>query len=471
MWPAGVAILWLAAIAVSDMNGVDPWGGLLGEFQRFQGLLPSVVYVILAAGTALAVRGSGNTRLIAAGLFLGAVLSAAYVAVAAVGLGWVNWQSGATDRAVGLFGQPNVLGVQLVCGGMAGLGLLGTSRERGHEPIAVGLAGVAAVLILTFSRAAWVGAIAGTAVLFVLDAGPPRISGRIAATALGAILVAVFAMQLVPSSSENFAMRQGFMDTGSQSTRVGLWKTGVEMLRDRPLIGSGPDSFPLRFGEYRHEDQPGIGAGAVRAESSHSLILDHLIDTGILGTALYLTLIVTVLATVTGRLRGRRDPVTAGLVAALAAYFAATSFSFAESITGWIPWVLLGALAGAAPTPGQILARHDVSRSAAAIAGAALLASGVVLFTADLFAGEAESRLETDPSGSPAFASRARRLNPLAPHYREVEAQALLGADRPGEAEQVLERLNGGSPPTHYASSRRPKPCTPRTRRAAERKR
>ncbi len=61
--------------------------------------------------------------------------------------------------------------------------------------------------------------------------------------------------------------------------RVQYWNAASSMLRDYPLLGVGPDNFRLRFADYSGISEAHIGTHA------HSLYLESLADTGVLGFA------------------------------------------------------------------------------------------------------------------------------------------------------------------------------------------
>jgi len=59
--------------------------------------------------------------------------------------------------------------------------------------------------------------------------------------------------------------------------RIQYWTAALGMLRDRPLLGVGPDNFRLRFTDYSGIAESHIGTHA------HSQYLESLADTGVLG--------------------------------------------------------------------------------------------------------------------------------------------------------------------------------------------
>lgn len=62
-------------------------------------------------------------------------------------------------------------------------------------------------------------------------------------------------------------------------SRIQYWQAAVDMLRDHPLFGVGPDNFRLRFVEYSGSDESHSGTHA------HSFYLESLANSGLLGFA------------------------------------------------------------------------------------------------------------------------------------------------------------------------------------------
>ncbi len=368
--PAVLALLaFLAIQTLATALGVDPIGSLFGEFQRYQGILVLIAYAALAVATALAVsrpsplaqrtgRGAGGEGARARsatpllwGLTAGGAAAATYAALDALGLDWLKWDTRAPDRLGGLFGQPNVLAIQLVVSACAAAALLRSVSGWRRDGLAAALGLMAAALVLTYSRGGWVGA-GVAAVTFLGLQAPLRRSHilRLAPLALAAVALLAVVPQGRSVLDSAVARGQSTVDVRGQSTRLGLWKNALEMATDRPLVGAGPDAFSVLFPEYRDEGQAGVESRNVRPESAHNIWLDQLVGGGIPGLLAFAALAAIVLWK-GGRTALRLAPgpdryAFAGLVAAFAGYLTAASFAFAEAMTGWLPWLVGGAIIG-----------------------------------------------------------------------------------------------------------------------------
>ncbi len=97
-------------------------------------------------------------------------------------------------------------------------------------------------LALTFTRSAWVGLVAGVGVLIVLK------DRRLFA----AIPLVVALTILVAPTSVTARMYSMFdVNDPSNKDRVAMLQSGVEIVRDHPLTGVGPDMVKSVYKEYR----------------------------------------------------------------------------------------------------------------------------------------------------------------------------------------------------------------------------
>jgi O-antigen ligase len=497
-WPRLLIGTTLAFVAVNLLALIfaEDWrNSLWGEFQRYQGFAATVLYVLLFVVAAFAVRSMRDLRLLFWAIFAGAMVAVVYALVQKAGLDWIEWTGRTVSRPFGTMGQANNLGAYLVAVIPLAAFLALTVRGRWQQ-LAVGLAVIAmlAALLFTVSRSAYIalavvlliwGVAAARWFLPSLVADPERRRGIqvgvLAATAAPLVLASVVVLFI--------GLPQGrvaiFSETNDEaiSGRRTLWAMAGEMTLDRPLLGYGQDAFSIKFSAYRDEpDLPGIGIRSLNPESSHNFFLDLSSGTGILGLLSFVALVGSVLWLAMRRADASDNPTLRLAIVALASgvigYLVAITFGFAEAITTWIFWLLLGALAAlllerAADTednnPGRAAAFDEdrpvtrrerraqareaekQARRAAALqpnflvmgvaavmlslVGAALLAWAAMITAADLAAGQAQEAAERDEL-DPAvrLASRAVLLNPFSKLYMVEEAQDRLRSSITGSS-------------------------------------
>jgi len=176
-----IALVILASVSIP----IAPSPALAAEFTLR--LMCLALLALLAAGEI------DDPRSAAAALVTGAVVQSAIAALqvatqSSLGLGWLGEQGAVIDqpglwvRGSGLGRHPNILGGYLLAGLMAALGLAWTAGGRlpGRQS-ALALAAfslVTAGLLATFSRSAWMGALAGLTMIAAALATRPSDAPR-----------------------------------------------------------------------------------------------------------------------------------------------------------------------------------------------------------------------------------------------------------------------------------------------------
>ena len=107
--------------------------------------------------------------------------------------------------------------------------------------LAVGLSGWA--LLVSRTRNAWLGALAGLVVLAVIRA--PRALWLLG----GAVLLVLVAR---PAA----VMDRLTVTDASSRDRYYMWQAGIDMIRDKPVFGQGPGMIPSAYPAYRWSEAP-----------------------------------------------------------------------------------------------------------------------------------------------------------------------------------------------------------------------
>lgn len=428
-WPLVALAAFLVVEAIATVAGVDPVRGLLGETARYQGLLPLLMYGALMLA-ALAATSRGETpRVLLWGLFAGGALSAVYGLIQKAGLDWVTWAGLPEGRIGAAFAQPDILAVELVVAAAASTGLWHDADVQTQRILGAGVGIMIAALLFTESRGGAVGAVVAALVLLVFYVRrlPPLRSFWWLAPAIVVVVAIVFALPAGRHAVRRIGS-SGNLGESSISAHIGVWETSLKMARDRPIIGAGPDAFPVIFGEYRSADQREYGTTSVRPESTHNFLLDQLVDAGVAGVLAWAAVVSACVWIALRRLTAldaARRAAVAGMIAALAGYYGDVFFSFGQSMTGWMPWLLLGAVVGTAlagsseeaPPAGDALRSVGVP-VAAAVAGLVLVVLGILVAAADWESARAGQKAQTGNLAAAAdMALTASHLDPLNPQY------------------------------------------------------
>jgi O-antigen ligase len=170
-------------------------------------------------------------------------------------------------------------------------------------------------LALTFTRSAWVGLVAGVGTLIVLK------DRRL----LAAIPLVVALTILVAPTSVTARMYSMFdVNDPSNRDRVAMLQSGVEIVRDHPITGVGPDMVKSVYGEYRqpwavNKDNPHL----------HNVPMHIAAERGLPALLVWIGFILFLSRDLVRRLATSRQPsLAAGGLAAVAAMLAAGLFEY-----------------------------------------------------------------------------------------------------------------------------------------------
>jgi hypothetical protein len=243
-------------------------------------------------------------------------------------------------RVNSLFFDPNIYGrfLALVMLGLASV-LIWARRPRSLWFTIAALVVLWGGLITTLSQSSFASLLLGLAVLAWLRWGGKIVALPVAAVVVvGAVIVLAF-----PS-----ALRLDLSDSGSvdkaTSGRFDLMRGGVDLAREKPLLGWGSGSFNA---EYRaHERSSNREATA----ASHTIPITVAAEQGIVGFAAYVALLVLALVRL---LRGARgSPVRAALAAGFFALVLHT-WLYAAFLEDPVTWTLLALGTALAFGPGE----------------------------------------------------------------------------------------------------------------------
>jgi O-antigen ligase len=248
-------------------------------------------------------------------------------------------------RARGYFGSPNNLALYLERLLPLGVSVASDPGPRRRRwAYASGAVILLAVIVLTFSRGAWLlGVPAGLLVVGLLKGKRTRRYTLIA--------LAVLAASLIPlMQTERFGSLL-YLQGGTSFLRLRLWESSWAMVKDYPWTGVGLDNFLYYYGDYILP-----GAEIERWLSHpHNIVLDLLVRTGLPGLVLFMGALVSAVAPVVrrwGAQAAESRAMVAGLLGGLAAMLAhglIDNAFFVPELAYWTMFVL-ACLAVTAPS-------------------------------------------------------------------------------------------------------------------------
>ncbi len=243
------------------------------------------------------------------------VLSA--VAIAVIGVyqylftNWVIVGEG-VRRVLAVYGSPNNLALYLDRALLLLIALvLFVPDTRRRVVYALAALPVTAALYLTYSRGSELLAVpAGLLVIGLL-------SGKRARLAISALVI-VGALALIPFAQT--ARFQSLFQTGTGTGffRWSVWQSGVDMIRDHPVLGVGLDNFLYEYPHYIKPDawrEPNLS-------HPHNVILDFWVRLGVLGVVVLAWLGFEFYRTGWRKLAGGNRALVIGLLASMTAALA-----------------------------------------------------------------------------------------------------------------------------------------------------
>lgn len=369
---AAVPVAVFAAVtALATALSINPLTSLIGAYQRYNGLLTLLVDIAAAAVVvACAWDRAARIRELAFAILAGATVLAAYVTVQATGHDYFAFRDA--------FGNPDPfpgggMGNSNFAGGYLAITLplwtipilrppAGRARLA-RRAAAAGTALGAVALWLTESRGGLVAALAAAVALAVLHRGRvPRaaVVGTVAAAAIVVVVAVVVVwhpfMDDVPSPLEGI----GVLRTESVDIRGEQWRAAVSMIADRPVLGSGPESYVALASRHR-SPEAGAAEGLLLADKPHNLLLETGVASGLVGIAALVAVYAVVLRGAV-RTRATADETDVALVAALAAYLVQAQFSIDVPALALVGWLLVAALV-VRTDPQVVAARAAVERA------------------------------------------------------------------------------------------------------------
>ncbi|HET8575029.1 MAG TPA: O-antigen ligase family protein [Candidatus Paceibacterota bacterium] len=203
-------------------------------------------------------------------------------------------------RVSGTLGNPIYLAIYSLFHIFLAAYLFANARKRGYDTSLLwfyGIAGIFNVIVLYFTgtRGSILGLLGGIFVIMLLLALFERKRQMLRKIAIG-ICIFFVALPLLFFAFRHTAFIQGnptlsrFTDIsltgGGGEARYMLWGMSLDGFKEHPILGWGPENFPILFTKYYTPDMYSQEAWFDRA---HSMIFDELSSAGILGVLGYLS--------------------------------------------------------------------------------------------------------------------------------------------------------------------------------------
>ena len=275
---------WVAASLLAAVAGVAPMRSIFGDHERMGGVWFWLHLLVFYTGLRTFMREQHWWAFFRAALAVALVI-ATYGLVRykyhLFGFGIGGMESGVT------IGNSGLLGAYLLCNVALAAMLAARSPGRGRWVyVAVGGLLVAGI-VFSGNRSSTLGLVLGAGVALLAFAWFSR-SVRLRWIAVAsAMFVAAGALPFVAGASWAAPVVDrlpaiGRLSGGVDSVRVVQWRAAVEGIRDRPLLGFGPENYQIVWSRFYHPEMYRFQPDS-RFDRAHNAFLDAFATSGVLG--------------------------------------------------------------------------------------------------------------------------------------------------------------------------------------------
>jgi putative inorganic carbon (hco3(-)) transporter len=353
--PLGWALALLAWVFVSFFAALDKTLALKTMFTLFGGIVAAMVIIA-------ACRRTADVRLVMAAI----VLVAAGIAITTLpSLGEIETGYGGAyiskGRTEGAFTHPNQLGAWFALAvPLAAALVLSTRSRRVQLLMGASLVTILIGLMATLSRGAWIGSALAALLLLARLKEARRM---LLAFAIPTLVVGYFAWSLTPDAAAEFEVvgerARSLTVRSPHDDRDVIYREAIREIREEPLFGQGPGSFPVASRRSVSE------SATLSYEHAHNLYLNWGAESGLIAIVLIVAFVISLIVTAaraSTRARVRGDPSTRILIIGLAAsLLTVVAQGFFDYVVGnpvmhTAVWIVIGSL---------LVVAHPAARRAA----------------------------------------------------------------------------------------------------------
>ncbi len=308
-------LLYAISYTLSAIFSIDRYTSIFGYYTRFNGgLLSLICYIALyyvfvwemGPSFAKATEGKEKREKLIKLLLLSSLFVSIYGILQHFGIDKDYWVQDVQRRVFSTLGQPNWLAAYLVMVLPVSLALIIEKRTSAYLLVPIALY---SAFWFTYSLSGLVG-FAAAILTFLIFADRENLRrGLLPLLLVFLAWVAISALTLTPTISgriKNFfdgavpkasAVTEATVaaqpsPTGSTvKIRLAVWKGTLNLIKDHPLLGTGPETFAYSFLPYRPVELNQTAEWEFLYNKAHNEYLNIAATTGLLGLASYLFLI------------------------------------------------------------------------------------------------------------------------------------------------------------------------------------
>lgn len=354
-------IVYGVSAVLSTVFSIAPEKSIYGDMWREEGLFTLVSYITLTFVFSTLVETEQQLHKLMQGLITASFLVSLYGLLQYTGINptehFVPRYRGAHINST--MGNPNFLGKFIVLTLPLFMSYFLTALNRKQKIFfAAGAVTSFCALILTFTRASWLG-FGVSQCIFIICLWNNFIRARIRAAVLSAVVLVLSTALVLYSTSRysnkadtffsdikskittTFNMRSGM----GSATRLFVWQKTVELISERPLVGFGLDAHEHAMRRFNLEYNRRFNNWII-IDRAHNNYLDIALAQGLFGLGAYLAVIITFLVWLCNTIRHERrrsqKTVYIGLLSAFCGYLVNDFFIFSVVSVSPTFWSLMG---------------------------------------------------------------------------------------------------------------------------------
>lgn len=343
-----VLYVLLAAAVLSSVFSISPYKSLLGERERYEGLVTAISYLTLFyVGMSKKVNFDNLLRAVA----IASIPISIYGLMQFFKIDFFVWNAvdWSGNISASTLGQPNVLGayfaliLPLFIGQFLG-------RKKGTVLYAVAGSLGFLCLMTSFTRGAWVGVAVASA---IIGSGLKHLKIKIPDLRLlfiayfvviSAILFVIVSQAISTQDSMLPQMKiASMLEGGIPDARIAMIDGSLRIAREYSLFGAGLDSFSTIFPKFRTREDTKADP-AWNETHPHNQFIDTLVSTGLFGLTAFLWILVLVvqrliISMINNKKQGLPE---LSLLASIAGFMVATQAEMSSVSTMPLFWLVLG---------------------------------------------------------------------------------------------------------------------------------
>jgi len=379
--------IFLLIAILSTIFSVCPYLSFWGAYYRYEGLVSFINYLLLFYIVANFIDRGAILRILGIAILSGAVVSL-YGLLQHLHIDLIGWREYGTSRVISTFGNPVYFGAFVATVfplALAEYLMKGVGGEQGSGKKGSGVRGQRSGSKLIFRMMPWFSGLASLLILsgiFVANTRGAFLGFVVSCIVFGVLIrkrldqsvrprlilliVSIAVISLYFFLNPELSPLKRFMQTvsteavgeqkspklaGGAASRVFMWRDAMSIVKDYPLLGTGPETFGMVYSKYRSLDLIRNEGGEYgRPDRVHNDLIDLAITKGISGVLAYLWFLfvfIMVCLRVVKEMPARKESIFAiAILSGGLGYFVQNQFCFWILPSTALFFIMAGCVAG-----------------------------------------------------------------------------------------------------------------------------